>query len=119
MKRKSNKPTKELTDTKKTTRIRKRFGPFKVAFRTFIRTWIECLVVGNIFQKIIPFKGMIFWKHSKANPIAQVNGILSIFPPLEMGRVLKDFLRKDDVCKLTGNTEFLQKRTLEGFHYFS
>ncbi len=50
LKRKSTKPTKELTDTKKTTRIRKRFGPFKVAFRTGSRTWIECLVVGNIFQ---------------------------------------------------------------------
>src|SRR5690606_39205674 len=35
------------------------FSPFKVAFHTIIRTWIECLVVGNIFQKIIPFDGMI------------------------------------------------------------
>ncbi|WP_254527428.1 MULTISPECIES: hypothetical protein [unclassified Sphingobacterium] len=34
-------------------------------------------------------------KHSKANPIALGNGILSIFPPLEMSRLLKDFLRKN------------------------
>ncbi|MGX1752380.1 hypothetical protein [Sphingobacterium sp. NPDC055346] len=54
----------------------------------------ECLVVGNTFLKIIPFDGMILRKHSKANPIAQVIGILSIFPPLEMSRGLKDFLRK-------------------------
>jgi len=54
----------------------------------------ECLVVGNTFLKIIPFDGMILRKHSKANPIAQVIGILSLFPPLEMSRGLKDFLRK-------------------------
>jgi len=32
---------------------------------------------------------MILRKHSKANPIAQGNGILSIFPPLEMSRGAK------------------------------
>ncbi len=60
LKRKSTKPTKELTDTKKTTRIRKRFGPFKVAFRTGFHTWIECLVVGNIFLQNSPLRWRIF-----------------------------------------------------------
>ncbi|WP_175486263.1 hypothetical protein [Sphingobacterium mizutaii] len=32
-----------------------------------------------------------------SNPIAQVDGILSISPPLEMSRGLKDFLRKGNV----------------------
>ncbi|WP_313259625.1 hypothetical protein [Sphingobacterium sp.] len=76
-----------------------------MAFRTIHYTWIECLDVGNIFCKITPFDGMIMKKHSKANPIAQVNGILSIFPPLEMSRLLKGFLRKDGCLYKLGTLE--------------
>ncbi len=55
-----------------------------------------------------------------SNPIAQGNGILSIFPPLEMSRRLKGFLRKVKCSFTHCQCQILAiKRTLEGFNYFS
>jgi len=63
-----------------TTRIRKGFGPFKVAFRTDSHTWIECLAVGNIFQ-------------GQSHRASQRHSIH--FSAKEMSRLLKDLLGKD------------------------